>query len=262
MDTFEIRLGAAHMLADGNRHMAFERVDGEPLSLIPGQFIQIHFPHEGVQLRRSYSVGTLENELAAPNRLAVQLIEIAVSYVENGIATKLLSNMQVGDTLTASGPNGRLCLPDEPQKRVILIATGTGVTPYRSMLPEIERRLAAGGETFLLMYGARSPDLLLYDQDFCQFADAHSGFEYWPCLSRAQRDDCRADDQKGRVTENLEALNADPERDMIYLCGNPDMIDDCFAWFRERGFDTRRLRREKYVSPPVPRTQTAPLKVL
>jgi NAD(P)H-flavin reductase len=42
------------------------------------------------------------------------------------------------------------------------------------------------------------------------------------------------------------ALN--PEGDKVYLCGNPAMIDEAFAYLTQNGFTTPHIVREKYIS--------------
>lgn len=247
-EKFTLRLESAWMLHDTCRHMVFVREDGEPLTFKPGQFVQIHFEHEGRRLRRSYSVATVPR--GPGDAVAVNEIEIAVSYVEGGAATALLSGMRTGDRVEGSGPVGRFCLgPEGETERYLLIATGTGVTPYRAMLPEIERRIAEHGTRFCLVFGAQGPDQQLYADDFEAFQAAHPGFEYYPCFSRRQREAPRPHELAGRVHDRLRRLEPDPRRDIAYLCGNPDMIDTAVEGFKEHGFETKYVRREKYISP-------------
>ncbi|MGB8635748.1 MAG: ferredoxin--NADP reductase, partial [Rhodanobacteraceae bacterium] len=40
----------------------------------------------------------------------------------------------------------------------------------------------------------------------------------------------------------------DPEYDIAYLCGNPEMVDAAFAELKDRGLSVRQIRREKYIS--------------
>ncbi len=152
-DHFQLRLVDSRMLAPTVRHLVFERVDGEPLAFVPGQFLQIHFAYDdGAATKRSYSVATV-GDGSAP----VRQIEIAVSYVEGGAATKLLGELAHGGTVEASGPYGRFCLQDgDSHPRYLLLATGTGVTPYRAMLPKLAELLARGDREVVLLYGARS----------------------------------------------------------------------------------------------------------
>src|SRR5690606_12693220 len=90
-----------------------------------------------------------------------------------------------GDTVDASGPYGRFCLmPNDANRRYLLIGTGTGVTPYRAMLPQLERLMAERGVQAVLLFGARNPEELLYGEEFRAFANAHPGFRFMPCFSR------------------------------------------------------------------------------
>lgn len=234
------------MIAPAVRHMAFERADGEPFVFIPGQFIQIHFNYaDGKPTKRSYSVGTVGSGDATP----IERIEIAVSYVEGGAATDLLGNLEVGASVDASGPYGRFCLMDaDSNSRYLLVATGTGVTPYRAMLPLITRLTQTRGCRFELIYGARNEADLLYGEEFAAFAEATPGFGFHPCFSREPRAVPRAGDRSGRVQVAIEALKPDPATDIAYLCGNPDMVDQAFALLKDAGLPVPQVRREKYIS--------------
>jgi len=237
--TFSLTLQHAQMIAPGVRHLAFSRDDGQALAYVPGQFITVHIDTDTGSARRSYSIATI------PNRSPY--LEIAVSYVEGGLATQLFANLKVGDVITASGPFGRLVLRDETPKRYFLVATGTGVTPYRAMLPEIAQRLNSQPELEVkVLFGTRVREDLLYSEDFIDFAEQHARFSYLACYSRMQAQapyECQ-----GYVQNVFEQFNLDPNHDIFYLCGNPNMIDAAFLKLTELGFPSPNVRREKYVS--------------
>jgi ferredoxin-NADP reductase len=244
IEHFQLKLADSHMLAPGVRHLAFQRADGAPFKFTPGQFIQIHFNYDdGKPTKRSYSVGT-------PTEGAeVDQLELAVSYVDGGAATKLLGNLEHGGTVKASGPFGRFCLmDDDTNQRYFLIATGTGITPYRAMLPKIGKLIAERGTRVVLLYGARNEQELLYGEEFEAFANKHPEFTFRACLSRAARAAPRPHDRRGHVQDVLPELQPDPEHDIAYLCGNPDMIDATFTQLKELGMPIKNIRREKYVS--------------
>jgi ferredoxin-NADP reductase len=76
-------------------------------------------------------------------------------------------------------------MPGDANGRYLLIGTGTGITPYRSMLPQLERLIADRGIEVVLMFGARNPAELLYGDEFRAFAARHpSHFRFVPCFSR------------------------------------------------------------------------------
>lgn len=243
---FPLKLVASRMLAPTVRHLSFVRDDGEPLDFVPGQFLQVHFKYaDGTPTKRSYSIATVSDGEAR----ADAPVEIAVSYVPGGAATQIFEHLRDGDSIEASGPFGRFCLmPNDRNRRYLLIATGTGVTPYRAMLPELKRQIETRGIEVVLLFGARTPAELLYGEEFAAFAEATPGFRFMPCFSREMPANPRADDRKGYVQDQLPALAPDVEADIAYLCGNPNMVDACFEALKARGLPVPHIRREKYVS--------------
>jgi ferredoxin-NADP reductase len=234
------------MLAPSVRHFVFVRDDGQPPAFIPGQFLQVHFHYpDGKPTKRSYSVATVHPGEVEPSTP----LEIAVSYVDGGAATALFQNLADGDRIEASGPFGRFCLmPGDANRRYLLVGTGTGVTPYRSMLPELGRQIRERGIEVVLLFGARSPDDLLYGDEFAAFAEANPGFRFVPCFSRRMPAAPRADDRSGYVQQALAEFAPDPASDIAYLCGNPNMVDAAFELLKQAELPVPHIRREKYVS--------------
>ncbi|MHC9083876.1 ferredoxin--NADP reductase [Luteimonas sp. RIT-PG2_3] len=247
---FTLKLTARRMLAPSVAHLVFVRDDGQPLDFIPGQFVQVHFQYaDGTATKRSYSLASLHDPANGPG----DTVEMAVSYVPGGSATALFEGLALGDTVEASGPFGRFCLmPTDANRRYLLIATGTGVTPYRAMLPLLDTAMRERGIEVLLLLGARTPAELLYGDEFRAFAKAHPGFRFVPCFSRelpaTDGPQAHADVRHGYVQQFLAEFAPDPEGDIAYLCGNPDMVDACFEALKEHGLPIPRIRREKYVS--------------
>src|SRR5215475_524183 len=196
VEHYSLRLVESRMLAPSVRHLEFERADGAPFAFVPGQFVQVHFHYaDGKATKRSYSVATIGSGDGSP----VARVEMAVSYVEGGAATALLGNLKAGECIDASGPYGRFCLMDaDANRRYLLVATGTGVTPYRAMLPQLEK-IAARGAQVALVYGARNEAELLYGDEFEAFAQKNPHFQFFACFSRVPRTLPRACDREGRV---------------------------------------------------------------
>ena len=234
------------MLAPTVGHYQFVRDDGQPLDFQPGQFIQVHFDYaDGTAAKRSYSLATIHDHALGPG----EAVEIAVSFVPGGAATALFEGLQLGQHLSGSGPFGRFCLQaGDRNGRYLLIATGTGVTPYRSMLPLLRQAIVERGVEVVLLQGARTQAELLYGDDFRAFAAANPGFRYMPCLSRETPAGMYPDARSGYVQQQLAELAPDPARDIAYLCGNPVMVDACFEALAASGLKPPQLRREKYVS--------------
>ncbi|MEO6155840.1 MAG: ferredoxin--NADP reductase [Thermomonas sp.] len=247
---FPLKLTDRRMLAPSVAHLSFVRDDGLPLDYIPGQFVQIHFEYaDGTQARRSYSLATQHDHVLGPG----EAVEIAVSYVAGGAATALFEGLAEGGLIAASGPYGRFCLmPNDANSRYLLIGTGTGITPYRAMLPQLEILMRDRSVEVILLQGARTPEELLYGDEFREFADAHPGFRFVPCFSRELPEpgspQAHADARHGYVQNALTEFAPSVEGDIAYLCGNPNMVDACFEALKEFGLPIPHVRREKYVS--------------
>ncbi len=247
---FPLKLVSRRMIAPTVAHLELVRDDGEALPFNPGQFIQVHFEYaDGTPAKRSYSIASVCDREARPE----DLVEIAISYVPGGAATALFESLEVGDIINASGPFGRFCLmPNDANRRYLLVATGTGVTPYRAMLPLLERQMRERGVEVVVLFGARSPAELLYGDEFRAFADAHPKFRFMPCFSRELPERGSVHDhpdvRHGYVQQFLDELAPSGDTDLAYLCGNPDMVDACFAALKDHGLPVPRIRREKYVS--------------
>ncbi len=238
------------MIAPTVAHLSFVRDDGQPLDYIPGQFLQVHFHYaDGTATKRSYSLATRHDHAIGPG----ESVEIAVSYVPGGAATALFEGLALGGAIQASGPYGRFCLmPADANRRYLLIATGTGVTPYRAMLPQLAGLIADRGVEVVLLFGARNPEELLYGDEFRAFAAAHPGFRFVPCFSRelptADSPHAHADVRKGYVQDHIAEFAPQADGDIAYLCGNPNMVDACFEALKGHGLPVPHIRREKYVS--------------
>lgn len=242
-EPFEVVLDSSKMITPNVKHLVFSRLDTKHLDFVAGQFITFLFDDEqtGKTIRRSYS-------LANPPAVNHEL-EIAVAPVDNGFATKVFFALENGAILTASGPFGRLVLkPEETIRHCLLVATGTGVSPYRAMLPDIAERLARDQHArFTLLLGVQYEQDLLYGEDFISFAEQQPRFEFRAYLSRETQLKMPYH-YSGYVQKAFSELDLDPDNDIVYLCGNPNMIDDSFASLQDMGFHSRSVRREKYIS--------------
>jgi NAD(P)H-flavin reductase len=114
------------------------------------------------------------------------------------------------------------------------------------MLNQITERLTADPHLeMIVIQGVRTPAELLFAKDFLNLSLGHSNFKFYACYSRVEST-TESFERLGHVQELLKTLSLKPEAELIYLCGNPNMIDDTFALLTELGFDRKNIRREKY----------------
>lgn len=239
--TFPITLEESFMISPKVKHFVFKCKLSPAFNYVPGQFITIHFEKDGKILRRSYSIA---NEPKQDNR-----IEFAAGYYEGGPGTNLLFNLKPGDSININGPFGRLTFKDNIPGRYILVATSTGITPYRAMLGELSRRLEQNPELqVVILQGVQRREEILYMNDFTSFAKKYPNVAFMPYLSRVDSNELQENEYCGYVQHAFPELNLNHEQDVVYLCGNPGMIDDAFNNLKNQGFVMQQIIREKYIS--------------
>ncbi|KEI35192.1 phenol 2-monooxygenase [Francisella sp. W12-1067] len=238
LEKFDLELVSFKDITNNVRHFVFKRTDGKPLNFIAGQFITFLLKDDKGNLkRRSYSLGSLPSDN--------MLLEIGITHVKGGTASEFFFNMKIGDTAAAMGPAGRLVLKDEKVRKLILVGTGTGIVPYRSMFPELLER-AETTEIHILL-GVQYRKDALYQDDFIEFAKKHNNINFTLCLSR-ETESLKDYEVSGYVQQQFEKIDLDPEKDVIYVCGNPNMIDQSYEILTNVGFEAKSVRREKYIS--------------
>ena len=212
------------------RHFVFEAGD-EPLEYLPGQFVSFVEMIDGKEITRAYSIAS------APR--GDNHFELCLNLVEGGHLSPRLFAMQPGDTIQMTPPLGQFVLRDPPRDS-ILVATGTGIAPFRAFL---EAHLRPGSPEFTLIFGSKTELSGLYWAEFAGLMALNPNFRFWPTLSRA---DASWTGRKGHVQNHLEeAIGGRRDLD-FYLCGLKAMVDDVRGILKGMGFDRKQIRYEKY----------------
>lgn len=239
---YSIVLKEKRQLSPSTMELTYVREDKGVIAYLPGQFFSIDFLHLGEEKSRSYSAAGRVDDLRSNKE-----VSFAIAAVPEGAASHYFFNSKPGDHAKMSGPFGALTLPRTDPLRYLLIGTGTGVAPYRAMLPELERRMQVNPKLkAVLVMGVRSPQELIYGTEFEALAQCCQSFSFHACYSRHMPDLPQAHEHFGRVKLLFEQLKPDPVPDVVYLCGNPDMVDESAVWFSEKGFSAKGLKKEKY----------------
>ena len=225
------RLVESREIAPEIRHFVFELPDAREFLYVPGQWVSFEETVDGQPITRAYSI-------AAPP--AGNRFELCLNRVQDGHLSPYLFTMKPGDTLEMRGPFGTFVWRDPPQDSV-LVATGTGIAPFRAMLPP---RLANDHlHRITLVFGVRHEHSLLYRDEFEAMERAHSNFHFWPTITRPTSGWAG---RTGRVQEHLErAIGSSREVD-VYICGLRAMVDSVRAILKNMGFERRRIIYEKY----------------
>ncbi|MCK5893217.1 MAG: hypothetical protein KAG53_02150 [Endozoicomonadaceae bacterium] len=236
---FDVELISKTQLSDDTLQLAFQFED-DTFSFRAGQFVSVQFELDGATLKRSYSIANSPSQCASSRQ-----IDIAISLILDGRASRCFQEAAVGEHFGISGPFGFLVLPEMLPKRLVLVGTGTGMAPYRAMLPELEKAAINGVFLHILM-GVRHRHNMIYREEFTALASRHSHVSFDVCLSREANPDSMMNEFSGYVQNRFSHLGLSPDRDLAFLCGNPAMIDDAVTWLSEASFGSRQIKREKY----------------
>jgi ferredoxin-NADP reductase len=218
--TFDARVVGARMLAPSVREVSFERVDGQPMTFAAGQFCNmlLPIPHEldGSHIKRSYSI-------ASPPS-ATPRFDLAVTLVRGGRASAWIHALAPGAVVPFTGPHGFFTRPVAAAAPSLMIATGTGVTPIRSMVLDA---VAAGSRAPMwIVLGVRHEEDLLYERELRDLAERHPFIRFEPTLSQPQS---AWPGRRGYVQTHVRALweelaaHAGPPPH-AYVCGLERMV--------------------------------------
>ena len=217
-------------LAPGIRHFVF--AISEVLSFQAGQFASLTVFVGGREITRAYSLA------AAP--AGTNELEICLNLVEDGVFSPYLFGMDVGDTVELKGILGTFVWR-EPMMDAYLVATGTGVVPFRAMLQDL---FARGTERRItLIYGTRFAENLLWVEEFEALARRHANFRFLPTVTRPEAAWSGA---TGRVQPLLFDAMGNRLDVQVYVCGLKEMVDSVRAQCKERGLERRQIIYEKY----------------
>jgi ferredoxin-NADP reductase len=214
----------------------------DQFDFIPGQFVTLDLPiHEKTNKRwRSYSIASWPD--------GTNTFELVIVLLEAGTGTQYLFNQVTeGSEITLRGPQGVFILPQEIDKDIYMICTGTGIAPFRSMVHHIKNKQIPHRQIYLL-FGTRLHQDLLYLDELKRLEQEVESFHYIPTLSREKWDGCCG--YVHEIYENLirEKMNGSNEvpPSSFYLCGWKNMVDEAKQRIQALGFDRKAVHQELY----------------
>jgi ferredoxin--NADP+ reductase len=232
----EERVLSVHHWTD--KLFSFTTTRDASLRFLNGHFTMIGLRVEGKPLLRAYSIVSPNHE---------EHLEFLSIKVPDGPLTSRLQHVQVGDTvIVGRKPTGTLVADYLlPGKRLYLLATGTGLAPFMSIVrdPEVYERF----EQVILVHGVRQKDELAYHDLLTEQLPAHeflgeivtAKLRYYPTVTReAYEHTGRVTDliDSGKLSEDLQLPPLDPAHDRVMICGSPGMLRDLKTMLEQRGF--------------------------
>jgi ferredoxin len=104
-------------------------IESGEIKFSPGQYMIFHVPGLDKVIRRSYSISSHPSDRTH--------FEICVRAVSGGFCSNFIHRLRPGDCIQVEGPYGDFRLVDGSPRDILMIATGTGIAPIKSMLLDI-----------------------------------------------------------------------------------------------------------------------------
>jgi NAD(P)H-flavin reductase len=205
--------------------LALEPLDGPPLVHRAGQFTMLH----------AFGVGEVPISICGdPTRLGPLMHTIR----DVGSVTHALVTATPGSTIGVRGPFGTgWDVADAMGGDVVIVTGGIGLAPLRPAILEVASRRADYGRVVLL-YGARSPEDILFADEMTSWAASHDiavevTVDYGPPSWTGR---------VGLVTTLVARAGFDPLRCLALVCGPEVMMRYAAKALTARGVPDNRIR--------------------
>jgi len=176
-------------------------------------------------IKKAYSI--------ASSSRSKEFLEFYITLVHSGALTPRLFELKIGDRVGVGNKFVGMFTLDQiaPDQNIVLIATGTGVAPYMSMLRS--NALQRTGKLAIIHGAANSWDLG-YSSELDLLQSLTPNFKYLPTITDPEKEmtpwnghvDFIQDMWKSGIMEETWGFKPEATNTHVFLCGNPRMISD------------------------------------
>jgi ferredoxin-NADP reductase len=216
--------------------------DSVPFDYIAGQYLTFRYDDiSDKPLVRSYTMSS------APSH--DKTIDVTVKKVEGGLVSNwMCDKLKTGDILRARGPIGKFCYDPEIDKpHLVMVAAGSGVTPFVSILKDYAKTLGQKGspERMTLLVAYRSTKDLIAGEELKQLS-AVEGINVIITLTREQAKN--AEYLTGRPDKAMlkTHLKAELHESTFMTCGPENMMQMVVDFLKENDVGEEQIKLESF----------------
>lgn len=203
-----------------------------------GQYINVFVDAGGVRTSRPYSIASSPTQTGH--------YELTVRKVEDGFVSDYLMNeLKPGDKISSSSPSGNFHYnPLFHGNKLALIAGGSGITPFMSMIRELSDKNLS--RRLHLFYGCRVEDDVIYRAELDRIASAHKNFT-WDLVVSEPTPSYRGHTgfiNAAFIKERLDGLDW-----MFFICGPQAMYQFCLPELEKLQVPSRKIKVEVMGAP-------------
>lgn len=200
-----------------------------------GQFITVYWP-DSPAYKRAYSVCSCA--------LDKGYFEVAVKR-DGKMGTRIVDWAKVGDKLGVLPPAGKFLPAFDHGKRLICIAGGSGVTPFRGFVREATSRKL--NTPITILYSVRVPGDIIFKNEFLQLEDANPNMDFKVTCTRVEPNDPWPG-RRGRIDAAwIKEHVVDLPNTVFYACGPTALVEGVEKTvLHELGVPKEQLKLEKW----------------
>ncbi|ALE79636.1 flavohemoprotein [Pseudonocardia sp. AL041005-10] len=182
----------------------------QPVPYQAGQYVSVETPHRP-RLWRYLSPAN------APRRDGT--IQFHVRAVEGGwVSRAIVAHSRVGETWRIGPPMGRMAVPQNTRRELLMVAGGTGVAPMKALLDEVGRR-PQPPRTQVFVGGRTWDDLY----DFTSLRKLSYNYPWLDVIPVVEYEDEPSGAETGTLADVVTRFGAWSDHDVL-VCGSPSMI--------------------------------------
>lgn len=231
----EMQIESVTMELADTKTIRLEWPDGYDVDFKTGQFITIYFP-DTPTYKRAYSLSSCALDRG--------FFEITVKR-EGKMGTRLVDWTKPGDRMAVIAPVGKFLPVFEPDKHLICIAGGSGVTPFRGFVREATRRELTTKITVL--YSVRTTNDIIFNHEFRELAQENRNFNFYVTCTRLSPQDSWTG-RRGRIDGAwVKEQIADLPNSVFYACGPNALVEGAeHLVIHELGVPREQMKTEKW----------------
>ncbi len=221
----------------------------------PGQFATLDLEINGQQVSRSY---TISSSPSRPYDLEITIKRVPAPSSQPQLPAGLVSNwfhdhFKVGDQISLSGPAGKFTCVEHPDRKLLLISAGSGITPVMSMSRWIYD--TCSGQDTIFLHSARAPDDIIFRSELELMAARQSNFRLAVTVTRLEPGQAWHG-FTGRVdADMLKMVAPDLMERLVYICGPNPFVDAVKATLESIGFPMAQYHAESFGGASGPKKQ-------
>jgi ferredoxin-NADP reductase len=210
--------------------------EGYDVEFKTGQFITVWWP-DTLAYKRAYSLSSCAMDRG--------FFEVTVKR-EGKMGTRVVDWAKSGDKIGVLPPAGKFLPVYEPNKHLICVAGGSGITPFRGFVREATRRKLETKITIL--YSVRTTTDIIFNEEFRALEQENPNFQFLVTCTRLGEADSWPG-RRGRISPEWvkESAGADLANTVFYACGPNALVDAAeHLVLGELGLPKEQLRLEKW----------------